>query len=151
MRMKKFVTLLGALGLFATALNHPVSAFTDKAVKENHAEVRSHQWVDTWTSLQGTKIHVRARIVNETGGAFHGSFWPQLTLRFVDAAGKNLAEYRLNLSCPANRKECSTGANLPEGIGLWAAAANIVASAAEVRPSGPHPKLVVPVYSSSFR
>jgi len=135
---------IALVGLVATSLNHPVLAFVDNAVPQNHAEVRPHQWVETWTSLQGTEVHVKARIVNETGGLLHGSFWPQLTLRFVDSSGKNLAAYQLNLSCPANRKECSAETNLPGGSGLWTSTAIIVASAAEVRPSVP-PPLVVPV------
>jgi len=114
MKLSKLVGIFGASHFVAISLNQPLLAFTCNAVKENHAEVlRAHQWVDTSTSLRGQQIHVKPRVVNETSGMFHGSFWPQLTLRFVDANGKNLAAYQLNLSCQANKKECRTQVSGP--------------------------------------
>jgi len=100
--------------------------------KYNIAEVRAHQFVETWCSRKAQSIHVRAHVANQRGGmGSGGAFTPIVTLSFQDKTGKQLAHAELRYFC--QRKEEWVNSDLPLTVDadVWLMSDKIVASAAE--------------------
>ena len=97
----------------------------------NIAQVRSHQFVETWTSFQGGVIHIDAHVAN--GVPFGGtSFAPIVTLAFLDFQGKQQGAVQLLFNVPAIKNdEWHHDINIAGRDYLWLQSSNIVASAAE--------------------
>src|SRR6516164_9715244 len=96
----------------------------------SHIEVRSHQFVETWSSLQGQVIRIRAKVSN---GVPRGGrpFAPLVSLDFVDSQGKKRGTVQLLFNLPAIKKEewhNDITVSRPE---LWLESATIVGSAGE--------------------
>lgn len=129
----------GVALLTAAAQNLPAFALGTGEVY-NFAQVRSHQFVETWSSVRGGAIHVRVHVANQAGGiagALGGAFTPVVTLSFRDQQGRQIAHYVMHLI--AKGKVADSELDIPGGAAAWGATKEIVASAAEDHYSVPPP------------
>lgn len=121
----------------------------------NFAQVRAHQFVETWSSLnQGLGVHVRAHIANEGGGLTSkgGCFSPVVTLTFIDRRqGKARAQATL-FYVQAGAGDSWRESNLPLiQPAIWSASSKIVASASDPQRCGPPPREpTVTIYNGPF-
>jgi len=104
----------------------------------NFAQVRSNQFVETWTSVRGNTLHIRVHVANQRGGLASTSFAPIVTLAFHDAQGKR-GELKLGFNVPAVKKNEWHEIDVPTGLALWQQSDKIVASAAENNVARPTP------------
>jgi hypothetical protein len=96
----------------------------------NIARVTSHNFVETWTSLSGGTLHIRAVASNGDGGFLgRGPFAPVVTLAFV-SQGRKIGEVKLLFNVPASQKDQTHEINIAGGGALWLQSDTIVASAA---------------------
>jgi hypothetical protein len=109
----------------------PAAATSLSGAVYNFAQVRSNQFVETWTTVNGNTVHVRAHVANQRGGLAAGPFAPVVTLAFHDAQGNKKGELKLSFNVPASQKDQWHEIDIPEGFTLWEQSARIVASAAE--------------------
>lgn len=96
----------------------------------NIARVHAHNFVETYSSLNGNDIHIRAIVSNGEGGTLgRGPFAPIVTLAF-SAKGKPTGELKLLFNLPASRKDETYDINIPGERTLWEQSDCIAASAA---------------------
>jgi hypothetical protein len=96
----------------------------------NIARVHAHNFVETWTSLSGDAIHIRAVVSNgEWVSLGKDPFAPIVTLTFSDA-GKKTGELQLLFNVPASQKNQTHETNIPGAVALWDTSNHIEASAA---------------------
>ena len=96
----------------------------------NIARVHAHNFVETWTSLSGDAIHIRAVVSNGEWVSFgKDPFAPIVTLTFSDA-GKKTGELQLLFNVPASQENQTHETNIPGAVALWDTSNHIEASAA---------------------
>lgn len=109
----------------------------DKRETYNIAEVRSHQFIETWTAKRKGSLYIRAHVANQRPGISQAPFTPIVTLAFHDEEGKKAGEVKLHFNVPASRKNEWHETYIAGGTNLWDRSSSIVASAAESKTDRP--------------
>lgn len=129
------VTIFGVAQL--VSLPTPAAALSDTVY--DFAQLRSNQFVETWTSVQGGAVHIRVHVANQRGGFFAQPFPGIETLSFQDARGIESGELKFNFNVPASQKNGWYDITVPTAFGLFEGAAKIVASVAQNNAALPPP------------
>jgi hypothetical protein len=143
---------LSVTAVAATMLQQSAFALEMSTTHKYHAEVRAHQFVEIWTSLQPEgEIFVRAHCSNSVGGIAsigRAAFTPAVTLSFRDAKNAKLGDLVLFYICKG--KDTWVEQRIPGHMGLWTAASKIEASAAEVYRGETAPPPTVTIFNRTW-
>ena len=127
----------GGMAAGLAILSQPVQGDPDSGY--NIARVHAHNFVETYSSLNGDAIHIKAIVSNGEGGTFgRGPFAPIVTLEFSNH-GQKTGELKLLFNLPASEKDHTYEINIPGGSALWRESDHIVASAANNLNARPTP------------
>jgi hypothetical protein len=111
-----FMACAAAVALLGTCIG---SASALEGTVYNIARVRAHNFVETWSSIRGGSLHIRAVVSNGEGGFLgRGPFAPIVTLAF-SSQGKKTGELKLLFNLPASVKDQTYEIDVPRGTLLW--------------------------------
>jgi hypothetical protein len=128
--------IMAAVALLGTGL--PAAAAVP-GISYNIARVTAHNFVETWSSMRGGVLHIRAVVSNGENIIFgHGPFGPIVTLAF-SSHGKKTGELKLLFNLPASVRDQTYEIDVPNGALLWEMSDHIETSAANNPNAGPTP------------